>query len=78
MQIPDGKELAEWNIYSPLQARRSVQVKGQNSGGSKSLVNAKMLIRFDYSRARACDSRDKKTHCGIFNLTPGQNNTWTA
>ncbi|MGN7888200.1 six-hairpin glycosidase [Dyadobacter sp. 22481] len=68
-QMPDGKELDEWNIYSPLQAPVSVG-EGQNG---KSLI-IKDTDHFDYARVERVIPATKKLDAE-FSVTPSQNDT---
>lgn len=67
--LPEGKELAEWNVYSPLWAQ--VQVK-KGTGGSKTLV-MQDADPFDYAKAERVIPSTKKL-IAEFSILPRQNN----
>jgi hypothetical protein len=67
--LPEGKELSEWNIYSPLWAQ--VQIK-KSSGGSKTLV-MQDSDPFDYAKAERVIPPTKKL-IAEFSIVPQQNN----
>jgi hypothetical protein len=67
--LPEGKELAEWNIYSPLWAQAQVK-KGSN--GSKTLVMHDS-DPFDYAKAERVIPPTKKL-IAEFSIVPQQNN----
>jgi hypothetical protein len=66
--LPEGKELTEWNIYSPLWAQ--VQVK-KGSGGSKTLV-MQDSDPFDYAKAERVIPPTKRL-IAEFSIVPKQN-----
>ncbi|MEO6285346.1 MAG: six-hairpin glycosidase [Dyadobacter sp.] len=66
--LPDGKELNEWNIYSPLWAQ--VQVR-KGSAGSKILV-LQDADPFDYAKAERVIPSTKKL-IAEFSIIPQQN-----
>jgi hypothetical protein len=67
--LPEGKELTEWNIYSPLWAQ--VQVK-KGSDGSKTLI-VQDADPFDYAKAERVIPPTKKL-IAEFSIVPQQNN----
>jgi hypothetical protein len=66
--LPEGKELTEWNIYSPLWAQ--VQVE-KGSGGSKTLV-MQDSDPFDYAKAERVIPPTKRL-IAEFSIVPKQN-----
>jgi hypothetical protein len=66
--LPEGKELSEWNIYSPLWAQ--VQVK-KGPGGSKTLV-MQDADPFDYAKAERVIPPTKRL-IAEFSIVPKQN-----
>lgn len=69
-QMAEGKELAEWNVYSPLQAKVSIE-KGAGKGKVLTLRDSD---HFDYARAERVIPASKKL-VAEFSVTPRQHNT---
>lgn len=69
-QMVAGKELAEWNVYSPLQAWVGVE-KGQGQAKVLTLYDSD---HFDYARAERVIPASKKL-IAEFSVTPYQSNT---
>lgn len=68
-EMPDGKELTEWNIYSPLQAPVTI-AKGRN-GKALTIRDAD---HFDYARVERVIPATQKLITEL-SITPVQNNT---
>ena len=68
--LPEGKELDDWNIYSPLWA----PVRIEKSDGNSKVLSLSDWDAFDFAKAERVIPAAKKL-IAEFSITPKQNNT---